>query len=529
MSVYYVSMLHQKLRQTVFFCYHVNTFCSVADIQLNGHSKMLPSWYEIPAAGPEMQKEYLHLSNVVSPQVVQDPPLHLMTSIETFLDDTSEMELDGSFLTYSDMDLSKDRLDKYHQVAANTTFISPPDLHVHRRIYPKFESTRFLPFEPMFSVTVPYNEVSVDIDKSTFASPLSISSWELDTQSEDIVAPPNSPNLVANESMHAEFVIKAMQNYAVDSRVTGKVLKGKEPSCLSCGSFKRCGCVPSVRSTEQDHINRMSEDIDTLGERLPCDGMESFRETLQVQPPAVVTELPGRHMHSDKNITSDAVTKQKKHYIKFVKTQQGVDKCTREEPSRPKRSHQLVSRAVVKCSMLSLPSNMDSEDDMQCEVPLRPRRCMTNAQCNKPIRTGHACIVPVRMGPAKKSKQILKSAESSRRCHLANMSKKRLPCLLTEQCNNAKQTDMHDKTLPESDMSATTPQDTLSCSVNSDATCFMMRPMCRGAVTTRGQHMSQARQTILSRKLKQIGRYLHSSGGVGRTRFVPGLQTLGVV
>ena len=489
---------------------------------------MLPSWYEIPAASAELLRTHRRMSDIDSPPIVRPAPHHLMSSIETFLDDTSEMELDGSFLTYSDMDLSTDRSEKHHQVVANTTFISPPDTHRHRRIYPKFESTRFLPLEPMLSVTVPYNNTSVDISECT--SPLSISSWELETRSDDLVAPPNSPNI---DEPEVDFEVKPPRNFTAAYSMGGNI----QMKCSSCGSSNTCSCDVSagVKSTKRDHVKRnmpgvtqkasKRADLVILGERLPCDGMESSASSLQaptvVPPSATVKPQPERDVPSKKNVIN-AVTKP--HKPVTGKPQKCAGKRTQLEESKPQIVHRLLSR-VVECSMVSLPSNMDSDDD----VVGRFRQDAINTCCDKPLGI---CAPPIR--PAKKSKLIHKSAASSRKHNFTGMSEKRLPCHMTESHDKLKhistRLSTHDTGMSgRHDLSFMTPREKLSCSVSSDATCFMARPMCRGGVTTRGQYMSHTRQTILSRKLKQIGRYLRRSGGTGRTHLIPELQTLGVV
>ena len=488
---------------------------------------MLPSWYEIPAAGAELLRTHHRITDIDSPPIVGPAPHHLMTSIETFLDDTSEMELDGSFLTYSDMDLSTDRSEKHHQVVANTTFISPPDTHRHRRIYPKFESTRFLPLEPMLSVTVPYNNASVDISECT--SPLSISSWELETRSDDLVAPPNSPNM---DEPEVDFEVNPTQNFTAAYSASDNI----QTKCPSCGSLNACSCdvLAGMKSTKCDHVERnmpgvtqkasKRADFIILGERLPCDGMESAASSLQaptvLPPSATVKPQPQRNVHSKKNIIN-VVTKPEK--FGAGKSQKCTGKRTQADDSRPQIVHRLLS-TVVECSMVSLPSNMDSDDD----VVGRFRHGVTNTWCDKPLGT---CVPPFRA--AKKSKSIHKSTASSRKRNFAGVSEKCLPYHMTESCDKLKQISTrlstHDTGMSRHDLSFVTPQEKLSCSVSSDATCFMARPLCRGGVTTRGQYMSHTRQTILSRKLKQIGRYLRRSNGAGRTHLIPELQTLGVV
>ena len=438
--------------------------------------------------------------------------LHLMSSIETFLDDTSAMELDGSFLTYSDMDFSSDGSDfreKQHQMALNTTFLSPID---RSGIYQKFESTQFLPFDPDVSVTCQGDLTDRDISGS--ASPLSISSWELDSQSDDIVAPPNSPNTTdANESMRRQLIVKAMQNYVATSRATDSVVKCVDPTCCS---FVSCGCTESERSTSTsgreivrkiaDFANDTCDDLDVamLGERPPCDGMESPQETLQALK-ALPLATRRKHACSDGNVSS--VMKHKKQNRSDVKTRQTSGKSIKEV-------RQLLSKPVVKCSKLTLPSNVNSDDDM-------PRTSQYNTAtrcCREPNSNRDVCALRARLPPAKPSQLTLKPIVSSRT--LSNNSRKKPPCYIANNMNPSDALPGNGTTLSVT---------TLSCSINSDATCFMKRPLCRGGVTSRGQHVSQTRQAILSKKLKQIGRYLHRSSGVRRMHLIPELQTLGVV
>ena len=438
--------------------------------------------------------------------------LHLMSSIETFLDDTSAMELDGSFLTYSDMDFSSDVSDlreKQHQMALNTTFLSPID---HSGVYQKFESTQFLPFDP--DVSVICHGASTDIDRSVSGSPLSISSWELDSQSDDIVAPPNSPDTTdANESTRRQLIVKAMQNYVATSRATDSVVTCVDPTCCS---FVSCDCTDSSTNGREivrkiaDYGNDTCDDLDVamLGERPPCDGMESPAETLQALK-ALPLATVRKHACSDGNVSS--VMKHKKQNRSDVKTRQTSGKSIKDQ-------RELLSKPVVKCSKLSLPGNVNSDDDM----PRTSQYSTATGCCRKPNTNRDVCTLRVRPGPAKPPQLTLKPTVSSRThgVSLSNNSRKKPPCHIANNMNPSDVLPGNGTTLSVS---------TLSCSINSDATCFMKRPLCRGGVTSRGQHVSQTRQAILSKKLKQIGRYLHRNSGVRRTHLIPELQTLGVV
>ena len=466
---------------------------------------MLRTCHGAQSAPPGMATKCLRLSDVDSLQT----PFNLMTSIETFLDDTSAMELDGSFLTYSDMDFSSDGSDlreKQHQMALNTTFLSPID---HGGISKKFESTQFLPFDPEFSV------ISQDVSTNILGSPLSISSWDLDSQSDDVVAPPNSPNTTdANESTRRQLIVKAMQNYVATNRVADNVVPRIEPSC----SLVNCGCTDSERSASMndhqidrkiaDYANETCYNVDVarLGERPPCDGMESPRETLLQAHKALPVATGRQPVCSDGNISS--VMNRKKQNPSDVKARKTSGKCIKDE-------RKLLSRPVVKCSVLSMPSNDNSADDMR-----RTSRYGTaTGCCRKPNSNGDVCAL------RRPSEQTLEPAVSSRT--MSNNLRKNPPCYIPAPSNDMNPANTHLTTL--SDNGTTLSVSTLSCSINSDATCFMKRPLCRGGVTNRGQHVSQARHAILSKKLKQIGRYLHRSSGARRTRLIPELQTLGIV
>ena len=72
-----------------------------------------------------------------------------------------------------------------------------------------------------------------------------------------------------------------------------------------------------------------------------------------------------------------------------------------------------------------------------------------------------------------------------------------------------------------------TPLPPMSCSISSDATCFMERPLC--ALGVAGRPITVRRRAVLTRKLRRIARYFHRFGPSSGTTVSAELHVLAVV